>query len=142
MIWNCEDIQTPRSFHQQVLCRLPINQFATNYLPIKTTSLLNVLAVPNGSTQSHQPSSRSDQHRNATCSKISHETPPTPITAFSSDMVICFARSTAVKTCCWCSWDRNGTIWVIIAFNLLEISVCEKKKKKEDKGKLVKMKHN
>uniref|UniRef100_A0A2M3ZSH3 Putative secreted peptide n=1 Tax=Anopheles braziliensis TaxID=58242 RepID=A0A2M3ZSH3_9DIPT len=47
-----------------------------------------------------------------------------PMTAFSSDMVICFARSTAVSTCCWCSWERNGTICVMMALSLFEISVC------------------
>lgn len=78
----------------------------------------------------------------------------TPIIAFSSDVVTCFALSTALATCCWCckpcyhyrvvvtldreivrhtcqtesqrltSCARNGSNWTIIAFNLLAISVC------------------
>lgn len=51
----------------------------------------------------------------------------TPIMAFSSVMVTCFARSTAVATCCWCSWERNGRICAMIAFSLLAISVCNTK---------------
>lgn len=79
----------------------------------------------------------------------------TPIIAFSSDIVTCFALSTALATCCWCckpcyhyrvvvtldrkivrhtcqtesqrltSCARNGSSWTIIAFNLLAISVCK-----------------
>lgn len=51
----------------------------------------------------------------------------TPIMALSSVMVTCFALSTAEATCCWCSCERNGSIWAIIAFNLFAISVCNTK---------------
>uniref|UniRef100_A0A6B0U2Y1 Putative secreted protein n=1 Tax=Ixodes ricinus TaxID=34613 RepID=A0A6B0U2Y1_IXORI len=47
-----------------------------------------------------------------------------PMMAFSSVMVTCLARSTAAATCCWCSWDRNGRIWAMMAFRRLAISVC------------------
>lgn len=47
----------------------------------------------------------------------------TPITELSSAMVTCLALSTAVATCCWCSWDKNGKTWPTIADSLLTISV-------------------
>lgn len=43
---------------------------------------------------------------------------------FSSVIVTCFALSTAVATCCWCSWDRKGRICPMIAFSLFDISAC------------------
>lgn len=55
----------------------------------------------------------------------------TPIIALSSVIVTCFARSTADATCCWCSFDRKGNIWPIIALNLLAISVWNKKREKK-----------
>lgn len=47
--------------------------------------------------------------------------------ALSSVMVTCLALSTAVATCCWCSCERNGRIWAIMAFNLFAISVWKQK---------------
>lgn len=47
----------------------------------------------------------------------------TPMIAFSSVMVTCFALSTAVATCCWCSCDKNGRICAMMALSLLAISV-------------------
>lgn len=47
----------------------------------------------------------------------------TPIMAFSSGTVICFALSTACSTCCWCSCAKNGNSWLISAFNRFTISV-------------------
>lgn len=49
----------------------------------------------------------------------------TPMMAFSSLTVICFARSTAWCTCCWCSCAKNGNSWLISAFNRFTISVCK-----------------
>lgn len=45
---------------------------------------------------------------------------------FSSVIVTCFALSTAVATCCWCSWDRKGRICPMIAFSLFDISACNR----------------
>lgn len=49
----------------------------------------------------------------------------TPTMLFNSVTVICFALSTAVATCCWCSWERNGRIWAIRPFSLFDISICK-----------------
>ena len=50
----------------------------------------------------------------------------TPTTELRSDIVTCLARSTAVATCCWCSWDKKGNTWPMMADILLTISVCKK----------------
>lgn len=55
----------------------------------------------------------------------------TPIMAFNSGIVTCFARSTACATCCWCSADRNGSTWPINAFNRFAISVWNEKIKEK-----------
>lgn len=52
----------------------------------------------------------------------------TPIMAFNSVMVTCFALSTAVATCCWCSWAKKGSTWAIIAFKRFAISVYKREK--------------
>ena len=52
----------------------------------------------------------------------------TPTTELRSDIVTCLARSTAVATCCWCSWDKKGNTWPMMADILLTISVCKKMK--------------
>ena len=41
----------------------------------------------------------------------------------SGSVCTCLARSTAVATCCWCSWERNGRTWPMIALILFTISV-------------------
>ena len=51
----------------------------------------------------------------------------TPMTELSSDMVTCLALSTAVATCCWCSWDKNGKTWPTMAESLLTISDWKKR---------------
>ena len=50
----------------------------------------------------------------------------TPTTELRSDIVTCLARSTAVATCCWCSWDKKGNTWPMMADIRLTISVCKK----------------
>lgn len=52
----------------------------------------------------------------------------TPMIAFNSGIVTCFALSTACATCCWCSAARNGKSCPISAFSLFAISVCNENK--------------
>lgn len=54
----------------------------------------------------------------------------TPMIAFNSGIVTCFALSTACATCCWCSAARNGKSCPISAFSLFAISVCNENQMK------------
>ena len=51
------------------------------------------------------------------------------MTELSSEMVTCFARSTAVATCCWCSCERKGKTWPTMADKRLTISDWKRREK-------------
>lgn len=61
----------------------------------------------------------------------------TPMIAFSSGIVTCFARSTACNTCCWCSGCRHGRSWFINALSRFAISVWNESMQKVEKSEII-----
>jgi len=55
--------------------------------------------------------------------KLNYQQTLTPMIAFNSDIVTCFALSTALATCCWCSWARNGISCAMMVLSRFAISV-------------------